>query len=235
VAVKWEDRSIEVREGSWSYVASTSSVGYAPEKVVGTAMAMKDQQENKVVWRLSTGDILTVCLGDELSFQLKNEKLEEEARLLVGRKLSYKVNTDGVSSNHAEEQQYLTLVRKSPDHHGDRATVLINWKLLAVEFLPEEDAVFVLLLCMVIARTMTEIRREDVAGLLVRRRIGEARVGQRDWGSVMLPDLLSPDPNLQPWYRNAAQVLSSAETGTMLAKYSPADGKDLLYRQALIT
>jgi len=155
--------------------------------------------------------------------------------LLVGRRLSYKVNTDGVSSNHAEEEQYITLVRKSPDHHGDRATVLINWKLLAVEFLPEEDAVFVLLLCMVIARTMTEIRREDVAGLLVRRRIGEARVGQRDWGSVMLPDLLSPDPNLQPWYRNGAQVLSSAETGTMLAKYSPADGKDLLYRQALMT
>lgn len=30
VAVKWEDRSIEIREGSWSYVASTSSVGYAP-------------------------------------------------------------------------------------------------------------------------------------------------------------------------------------------------------------
>lgn len=51
---------------------------YGAEKVVGTATAMKDQQENKVVWRLSTGDILTVCLGDELSFQLKNEKLEEE-------------------------------------------------------------------------------------------------------------------------------------------------------------
>lgn len=157
-----------------------------------------------------------------------------QARLLVGRRLSYRVNTDGASVNHNEEEQYLTLVRKSPDHHGDRATVLLNWKLLAVEFLPEEDAVFVLLLCMVIARTMTEIRREDVSGLLVRRRIGEARVGQRDWGSVMLPDLLSPDSNLQPWYRNAAQVLSSAETGAMLAKYSPADGKDLLYRQALI-
>ena len=74
-----------------------------------------------------------------------------------------------------------------------------------------------------------------MVGLLVRRRIGEARVGQRDWGSVMLPDLLSPDHNLQPWYRNAAQVLSSAEIRTVLAKYSPADGKDLLYRQALIT
>nr|CAB3473098.1 unnamed protein product [Digitaria exilis] len=214
-AVKWEDRSIEVREGSWSYVASTSSVGYAPEKVVGTAMAMKDQQENKVVWNLSTGDILT-------------------ARLLVGRRLSYRVNTDRALGNHNEEEQYLTLVRKSRDHHGDRATVLLNWKLLAVEFLPEEDAVFVLLLCMVIARTMTEIRREDVSGLLVRRRIGEARVGQRDWGSVILPDFLSPDPNLQPWYRNAAQVLTSQETGAILTKYSPADGKDLLYRQALI-
>ncbi|OEL22269.1 hypothetical protein BAE44_0016713 [Dichanthelium oligosanthes] len=234
MAVKWEDRSIEVREGSWSYIASTSSIGYAPEKVVGTATAMKDQQENKVVWSLSTGDTLTVRLGDELSFLLKNESSEEEAMLLVGRRLSYRVNTDSALSNSSEEEQYLTLVRKSPDHHGDRATMLLNWKLLAVEFLPEEDAVLVLLLCMAIARTMTEIKREDVAGLLVRRRIGEARAGQRDWGSVMLPLSRSPDPHLQPWYWNAAQVLSSAETGVMLAKYSPADGKDLLYRQALM-
>ncbi|XP_062210224.1 glycine-rich domain-containing protein 2 [Phragmites australis] len=232
VAVKWEDRGIEVREGSWSYIASTSSVGYVPEKVVGTATATKDQQENKVVWSFSTGDILTVRLGDELSFQLKDGS-SEEARLLVGRRLSYRVSKDSASDNRNEEQ-YLTLVRKSPDHHGARATVLLNWKLLAVEFLPEEDAAFVLLLCMAIAKTMIEIRREDVAGLLVRRRIGEARTGQRGWGSVMLPNLASSDPHLQPWYRNAAQVLSSAENGVMPTKYSPADGKDELYRQALI-
>jgi hypothetical protein len=30
MAVKWEDRGIEVREGSWSYIASATSVGYAP-------------------------------------------------------------------------------------------------------------------------------------------------------------------------------------------------------------
>lgn len=30
MAVKWEDRIIEVREGSWSYIASATSVGYAP-------------------------------------------------------------------------------------------------------------------------------------------------------------------------------------------------------------
>ena len=51
---------------------------YGAEKIVGTATVMKDQQENKVVWSLSTGDTLTVRLGDELSFQLKNDSSEEE-------------------------------------------------------------------------------------------------------------------------------------------------------------
>ncbi|KAG8052269.1 hypothetical protein GUJ93_ZPchr0001g30364 [Zizania palustris] len=241
IAVKWEDMIIEVREGSWSYIASASSVGYAPDKVVGTATPAKDQQDNKVVWCFSTGDVLTIELGDDLNFHLQNESSEEEnyyqARLLVGRRLNYRINKDHTSNDRSDEEQYLTLVRISPDHTGGRATMLLNWKLLAVEFLPEEDAVFVLLLCMAIARTMTEIRREDVAGLLVRRRICEARVGQRDWGSVMLPNSPSLDPHLQPWHRNATHVLSSAETasnGVMLMKYSPADGKDDLYRKTLI-
>lgn len=116
MAVKWEDRSIEVREGSWSYIASTSSVGYAPgkfsrcnvsfllsittvniwvfillhgtEKVVGTATPMKDQQGNKVVWRFSTGDILTIGLGDDLIFELKDESSEEEVSLVISISLS---------------------------------------------------------------------------------------------------------------------------------------------------
>uniref|UniRef100_A0A453RKS1 GRPD C-terminal domain-containing protein n=1 Tax=Aegilops tauschii subsp. strangulata TaxID=200361 RepID=A0A453RKS1_AEGTS len=158
--------------------------------------------------------------------------------MLVGRRLSYSVKKDSTSNNHSEEEQYLTLVRTSPYYPDGRATALLNWKLLAMEFLPKEDAVFVLLLCMAIARTMTEIRREDVAGLLVRRRIREPQVGQRDWGSVMLPDSPSLDPHLQPWYRNAARVLSSAEmvlpNRAMPVGNSPTDGKDELYRQALI-
>uniref|UniRef100_A0A0D9V0M6 GRPD C-terminal domain-containing protein n=1 Tax=Leersia perrieri TaxID=77586 RepID=A0A0D9V0M6_9ORYZ len=237
IAVKWEDRIIEVREGSWSYIANASSVGYAPEKVVGTATPEKDHQDNEVVWCFSTGDVLTIKLGDDLNFFLRNESSEEEARLLVGRRLNYRVNKDSTSNDRNDEEEYLTLVRTLPDHPGGRATMLLNWKLLAVEFLPEENAVLALLLCMAIARTMTEIRREDVSRLLVRRRICEARVGQRDWGSVMLPNSPSLDPHLQPWYRNAAHVLSSAQAasnGMMLIKNSPADGKDELYRKALI-
>ena len=48
------------------------------EKVVGTATPTKDQQENKVVWKFSTGDVLTVLLGNDLNFQLQNESSEEE-------------------------------------------------------------------------------------------------------------------------------------------------------------
>jgi hypothetical protein len=48
------------------------------EKVVGTTTPTKDQQENKVVWNFSTGDVLTVWLGDDLNFQLQNESPEEE-------------------------------------------------------------------------------------------------------------------------------------------------------------
>lgn len=51
---------------------------YGAEKIVGTGTVMKDHQENKVVWSLSTGDTLTISLGDELSFQLKNDSSEEE-------------------------------------------------------------------------------------------------------------------------------------------------------------
>jgi hypothetical protein len=76
--VKWEDRIIEIREGSWSYIANASSVGYAPEKVVGTATPEKDQQDSKVVWRFSTGDVLTVKLGDDLNFHIRNESSGEE-------------------------------------------------------------------------------------------------------------------------------------------------------------
>jgi hypothetical protein len=52
--------------------------GCGSEKVVGTATATKDQKGDKVVWRFSTGDILTVGLGDDISFHLKEESSEEE-------------------------------------------------------------------------------------------------------------------------------------------------------------
>lgn len=63
---------------------------------------------------------------------------------------------------------FVTIVRFTEDNPTGRTTALLNWKLSVVELLPEEDAVLVLLLCVSILRTVSEITKEDVGQLLVR-------------------------------------------------------------------
>ncbi|GAB4835780.1 hypothetical protein Ancab_000696 [Ancistrocladus abbreviatus] len=52
------DQIIEIREGSWSYVAG--SIGKAPEKVVGMAKPKEETKERRSSWLFSTGDELTI-------------------------------------------------------------------------------------------------------------------------------------------------------------------------------
>jgi hypothetical protein len=59
---------------------------------------------------------------------------------------------------------------------------------------------------MTLVRTLSEIRREDIAGLLVRQRVQEVHVSLNDWGSILLPAATSV---LQPWFLNANKVLAS--------------------------
>lgn len=157
--------------------------------------------------------------------------------MLKGRKLQYQVKSESLGkATDEDEEHYITLVRYSPEHPDGKATALLNWKVLAVEFLPEEDAVLILLLCMAIAQTISEFTREDVAGLLVRRRTREVKSGLRDWGSVLL-SFAAASPYVQPWYWDAKEVLAPAEARDLrelASKYSPADGKDVLYRQCII-
>lgn len=139
-----------------------------------------------------------------------------------------------------EEEHYVTLIRFSPENPEGKATALINWKLFAMEFLPEEDAVIVLLLCVAIVRTMSEVKQEDAGGLLARRRVREVKTGLRDWGSIMLssPSSSYSSPHVKPWYWNASEVLASAETYAGIQhqthRNSPSDGKDELYKQSVI-
>ncbi|XP_039114218.1 uncharacterized protein LOC120249688 [Dioscorea cayenensis subsp. rotundata] len=238
-AVKWEDRIIEVREGPWSYVAS--SVGSAPDNVVGTAAPKKeDLQDKKTIWCLSSGDVLTIEWGDGLNFLLENENSSESASLHIGRKLQYQMKEQRSIDETNEEEHYVTLIRFSPENPEGKATALINWKLFAMEFLPEEDAVIVLLLCVAIVRTMSEVKQEDAGGLLARRRVREVKTGLRDWGSIMLssPSSSYSSPHVKPWYWNASEVLASAETYAGIQhqthRNSPSDGKDELYKQSVI-
>ncbi|XP_027114744.1 uncharacterized protein [Coffea arabica] len=261
-AVKWEDRIIEIREGSWSYVAS--SIGKAPEKVVGTATPQEPPEEWQASWNISTGNELLIRWGSPTSssgfnFVIRNkEPTDRMVRLLKGRKMQYQVKKSSSASDSSickkpndtddeeveeeeeEEDGFITLVRFSEELPTGKATALLNWKLPAVEVLPEEDAVFVLLICLSVLRSISEMKKEDVGSLLIRRRIKEPKPGERDWGSIMLhPSSYSPSissPYLQPWYWNAETVVASktmddmTRPSAMNLNHSPAEGGDKLYK-----
>ncbi|PSS28839.1 Glycine-rich domain-containing protein [Actinidia chinensis var. chinensis] len=259
-AVKWEDRITEIREGSWSYVAG--SIGRAPAKVVGTATPIEPSEQWNASWKFSTGDELMIrweasTSQSGLRCHLKTETSSDTTvKLLVGRKMQYQrrntgsrnkeyeENTNIVAADHlegdGEEDGFMTLVRFSEDNPIGKATALLNWKLLVVEFSPEEDAVFVLLLCISILRSVSELRKEDVGNLLIRRRLKEARLGDRDWASVILhPSSCSPSissPHLQPWYCNAKVVMASDDNSRLpTSSYSLVEGGDKLFKRGLIS
>lgn len=142
-----------------------------------------------------------------------------------------------------ENEGFVTLVRFTDENPAGKATALLNWKLLVVELMPEEDAVLVLLLCISILRSVSEMRKEDVGSLLIRRRIKEAKLGLRDWGSVTLhPSSLSSSsdiasPYIQPWSSNSKAVMAGVTDyvpRNPAQHYSMAEGGDRLYKRGII-
>ena len=166
-----------------------------------------------------------------MQYQVKKRKMKtEEIENMVDEE-----ETEGV------EEGFLTLVRCTEEDPIGKATGLINWKLLAVEFLPEEDAVLMLLLCVTILKSVSEMKKEDVGGLLVRRRLREAKLGSRDWGSVIVHPCSSTNdsPYLQPWYWNAAAVMAYdakdhvTRQPTLIQKQM--EGTDKLYKRGILS
>ncbi|XP_024994889.1 glycine-rich domain-containing protein 2 [Cynara cardunculus var. scolymus] len=229
-AVKWEDRCVEVREGSWSYIAG--SIGKAPEKVIATATPKTPSQGWHASWSFSTGHELFIRSGSStttgMSFDLKTStSTESQVRLVGGRKMQYQ------HEENDDEQGFVTLIRFTEENPSGRATGLLNWKLSAVEFLPEEDAAFVLLLSTSILRSVTEMRREDVGSLLIRRRLKEAKHGAQDWGSVIVLDGSVNSAHVRPWYRNVKAVMAREGVDYVTKNYSAEECSDELYMQAL--
>ncbi|KAL5701073.1 hypothetical protein ACHQM5_026451 [Ranunculus cassubicifolius] len=236
VEVKWEESIIEIREGSWSYVVG--SIGKVPEKVVGTAKP-KDQSQDKASWSLSTGEELTIHkVASGFIFNLQNSTSTDSVRLLAGRKMQYQVNNENETHGEEKEDGFVTLVRYAPGNPNGRATALLNWKLVVVEFLPEEDAVMVMLICIAILRSVSEMESKDMGNLLVRRRSKEHRIGMRDWGSVVMNTGTTCSTHLQPWHWNANEVMAPVKEDHsqvhMTFKYSPAEGGDKLYKRVIM-
>lgn len=176
-----------------------------------------------------------------------------QVKLLPGRHMQYQAKKFGsdakdrkenknMEEGSTEEDEFVTMIRFSDEIPNGKATALLNWKLLVVDVLPEEDTVFVLLICISILRTASEMKREDVGGLLIRRRVREAKAGERDWGSVILhPSSYSPlisSPHLHPWHWNTKMVMSSQVKDQIATapslNYSQAEGGDKLYRSGII-
>lgn len=226
--VKWEDRCVEVREGSWSYVAG--SIGKAPEKVIATATPKTPSQEWRASWSFSTGHELSI--SSDMNFDLKTStSADSQVRLLKGRQLEYQ--NDEMEEENEEEDGFVTIIRFTEENPRGRATGLINWKLSAVEFLPEEDAALVLLLGMTILRSVTEMRKEDIGSLLIRRRLKEAKHGDRDWGSVIVLESWSKSVYVKPWYWNAKGVMAREGEEYVTKSYSVEECGDELYKQSL--
>ncbi|KAM0061812.1 putative Glycine-rich domain-containing protein [Helianthus debilis subsp. tardiflorus] len=223
--VNWEDRCVEIREGSWSYVAG--SIGKSPEKVIATATPNPTSQNWRASWRFSTGHDLFI--SHDLHYDLKTSTAtDSHIRLLKGRRLQYENK-----ENEDEEGEFVTIVRFTEENPGGRATGLINWKLSAVEFLPQEDAAFVLLLSTTILTSVTAMRNEDVGSLLVRRRLKEAKHGDRDWGSVIVMESSLNSVYVKPWYWNAKLVMAREGEEYVTKSYTPEECSDDFYKEAL--
>ena len=229
--------------------------------MVATATPKESAEQWSASWCFSTGDELFVQWDSSLSvsglcFSLRNQtSTDSSVKLLKGRQRQYQVKRKRKADNECEttknnlkedfddEEGFITLVRLTGDDPDGRATALLNWKLLVVEVLPEEDAVLMLLLCISILKSVSEMMKQDVGGLLVRRRLKETRVGTRDWGSVMLHPSSSSSSDsryLQPWYWNAWSVMIAPDAADQVKRMpastqSLVEGSDKLYKHGIIS
>lgn len=160
------------------------------------------------------------------------------------KKVKEQQNDDGGEEEEEEDGDgFVTVIRYTDEDPTGRVTALLNWKLLVIELLPEEDTVLALLLCVSILRSVSEMKKEDIGNLLIRRRLRETKIGLRDWGSIMLhpssKSSTTSSPYLEPWYLNAETVMASNSadhlTRQPASSYLPVEGGDKLYKRGLIS
>lgn len=207
VGVDWNERVIRIHGGGWNYISG--STGRAPEEILAIATPLNDELEQyKMKWSFSTGETLTIQMPIEdlewerhLRFSVKGNRLGV-VRLLNGRHMQYEIP----SAVPEEEEGFVTLVRYTTEARQGRATALFNWKMSAMEVLPEEDVVLVMLIC-----TATQRGVLDLGGKILRnfyrRRSLRKRVKQRNWGSVVMGGGQEVPSDRMFWYVNPEEVL----------------------------
>ncbi|CAK9255445.1 unnamed protein product [Sphagnum jensenii] len=211
VGVDWNERIINVHEGGWTYVAK--SIGTAPDKIAGSATPFAGELgQYKLSWALSTGETLIISrrMHDldwerHLDFSLKVPG-PGLACLINGRKLQYEV--PGATSE--DEEGFVTLIRYTQQTPQGKATALFNFKVTAMEVLPEESVLLVLLLCTATLRSIADFGGVTSGHIDKHRRVKENAPGLKDWGSVVLENANSQS-DLAFWYYNVPDPASNED------------------------
>ncbi|CAM6070832.1 unnamed protein product [Sphagnum tenellum] len=211
VGVDWNERIINVHEGGWTYIAK--SIGTAPDKIAGSATPFAGELgQYKLSWALSTGETLIISrrMHDldwerHLDFSLKVPG-PGLACLINGRKLQYEV--PGATSE--DEEGFVTLIRYTQQTPQGKATALFNFKVSAMEVLPEESVLLVLLLCTATLRSIADFGGVTSGHIDKHRRVKENAPGLKDWGSVVLENA-NAQSDLAFWYYNVPDPASNED------------------------
>lgn len=131
-----------------------------------------------------------------------------QARLVNGRKQQYEV--PGASPQ--EDEGFVTLIRYGPHTPQGKATALFNFKISAMEVVPEEDVVLVLLLCTATMRSIADFGGLSAGNEYTRRRSKENHPGSKDWGSVVL-ESTPRHSHLAHWHWNGGQTADDEGDG----------------------
>jgi hypothetical protein len=152
-----------------------------------------------------------------------------QACLINGRKLQYEV--PGATSE--DEEGFVTLIRYTQQTPQGKATALFNFKVTAMEVLPEESVLLVLLLCTATLRSIADFGGVTSGHIDKHRRVKENAPGLKDWGSVVLENANSQS-DLAFWYYNVPDPASNEDedgvgfSGTIFFHKPPQQSLKLL-------
>lgn len=131
------------------------------------------------------------------------------ARLVNSRKLQYEV----LGGSAQGDEGFVTLIRYGPQTPQGQATALFNFKVSAMEVVPEEDVVLVLLLCTATMRSIADFGGLSAGNEYTRRRSKEHHPGCKDWGSVVLENTTPRHAHLAHWHWNGGHTADDDEEG----------------------
>lgn len=189
-------KQMYIHQGGWEYHSQFSDRGTAPANIVAGAEQLEELDDMKVgpnvrrQWILLDNPAQVLTVSKDATDPLWNMRpgLElngnfgDPIKLVCGRKLDYEVK----GANNEEEGGFVTVIRYNPkDAPLGKATALFNWRSGAMEVLPQESVLLVLLVSNIIAMSVFDIEGSKVKLNSNRRLPSRSSQSYDEWGAVV--------------------------------------------------